>query len=241
MIALYLIQVIFLFTSVSSEAVCRNGKLNEREIEQGVLVPVNVARENLVKGKQPNGYTTNSYLPKGKYMMKMGWDCGLEEKAIAALNSLTEKKTNWCPGEHELPPAASDNTVFFVKARDDDYFDISEPVNSFMRPMFVNPMSREAIEADAVTYQGQRVIENYVNLARADATKIGCAWVRCSGRPRGVYSAYCLTNKAPLKKGDIIYQRGTGGCEMHDNECPVSSVCNATTSLCELSASHWHN
>ncbi|VDM75439.1 unnamed protein product [Strongylus vulgaris] len=79
-----------------------------------VLMPVNVARADLVQGKQPNGYTSNPYLPKGKYMMQMDWDCALEEKAIAVLTSRKGEKTIQCLGKAELPPASRNNTVLFV-------------------------------------------------------------------------------------------------------------------------------
>ncbi|VDM79490.1 unnamed protein product [Strongylus vulgaris] len=143
------------------------------------------------------------------HLIPADWDCALEEKAIAVLPSRKGEKTIQCLGKAELPPASRNNTVLFVnvgpetfvigqgeRTRDYEDFDISEPINRWIRPMFVNSMSREAIGAEAVTYQGEKVIEEYVNLVRADTTKIGCAWVRCFGGRDAVYSAYCLTNKA---------------------------------------------
>ncbi|VDM75438.1 unnamed protein product, partial [Strongylus vulgaris] len=116
-----------------------------------------------------------------------------------------------------------------------DYFgDIAMPLLRWLGAIHTNALNQTALENDTVIYQGDEAIESYANLVRWNATKIGCAWIKCPNKciPHGdVYTAYCLTNQQPLKEGDIIYEKGLGGCS-NETDCPEPYKCDAISGLC---------
>ncbi|RCN45901.1 hypothetical protein ANCCAN_08066 [Ancylostoma caninum] len=142
------------------------------------------------------------------------WDCKLEEEALNSLTSDDCKKK---------PQAPSGTTGFF------DYVTEDEDRDSGME-MWLSEIEHTKMgvtSGDAVLYQNDNT-RNYSNLVRHDATSIGCAKkfcatpIRCAkkscAKGKGCakkfcsvngYSIFCLTNKSPLKTGEIIYKTRT--------------------------------
>ncbi|RCN44953.1 hypothetical protein ANCCAN_09057 [Ancylostoma caninum] len=76
-----------------------------------------------------------------------------------------------------------------------------------------------------VMYRGKN--QNYCNLVRYDANRIGCAEKEC-GKTR---LTFCLTNQPPLQENDTVYYAGNGACPK--GICYRSTgVCNPETGLC---------
>ncbi|EYB93985.1 hypothetical protein Y032_0177g619 [Ancylostoma ceylanicum] len=80
----------------------------------------------------------------------------------------------------------------------------------------------------------------YANLVRATNTGIGCTINMCpatDAHSDGLVTSYCLMNGETIKQKEPIYEGTTvneGGCE--EVTCPAMYKCNATTNLCERTA-----
>ncbi|RCN23636.1 hypothetical protein ANCCAN_30677, partial [Ancylostoma caninum] len=62
-------------------------------------------------------------------------------------------------------------------------------------------------------------------LVRPNITQIGCAEITCKEGGLNKYRAYCLVDKPALKRGDVVYEAGNGGCDGGD-ACPAGFKCN---------------
>ncbi|RCN53209.1 hypothetical protein ANCCAN_00766 [Ancylostoma caninum] len=102
-------------------------------------------------------------------------------------------------------------------------------LNIWAKQLDKTPMRESAIGPDSVTYQGDILLWEYVNLARGLITGIGCAQTTCShGGPNSLtkHATLCLINKPPLGVGDVIYEIDHDvGCQS-DAECPYPLVCD---------------
>ncbi|EYC17632.1 hypothetical protein Y032_0030g2184 [Ancylostoma ceylanicum] len=77
-----------------------------------------------------------------------------------------------------------------------------------------------------VRYWGKNT--NWANLVRCDASRIGCVENYCDGNK---YALFCLTDKPPLKSGEVVYYWGKGACPK--GSCrPPNEGCNTETGLC---------
>ncbi|EYB82956.1 hypothetical protein Y032_0346g3142 [Ancylostoma ceylanicum] len=211
----------------SFSAICPNSPFDKEIIEETVIGHFNDMRYRLLKGLQLNGpwqgkdkwtSETQGYgkkLPKGKTMNELVWSCDFEKEAKAALNP---KCTN------DQPKAPNGKTGLFYKMDIDwDVPEITSAAWAWMEEIEKSAVRDNAISNKAVTFK-DAALRQYLNLMRPSITKIGCAEVLCKEKGVNKYRAFCLTDQAPLKDNEVVYEAGKGGCDKGET-CPKGLTC----------------
>ncbi|EPB73709.1 hypothetical protein ANCCEY_07223 [Ancylostoma ceylanicum] len=159
------------------------------------------SRYKLQQGTLPNGPALvdgTKPFPKAKKLNDVKWSCALEKEAIKLLGDK-------CP--ETAPTAPADKTGLFYKYHDKEKFSYVVALLHWLVEIEKGPLSDAATKGDAVTYQGEEKVANFVNFIREDVSEIGCAQLHCDENSIVKDTAYCLLNKPPLKKGDVLYQK----------------------------------
>ncbi|CAJ0601438.1 unnamed protein product [Cylicocyclus nassatus] len=205
----------------SGASYCANGVLSKNDVYQ-VLSLVNTKRAILASGLQMNG--TNYYeedrtteeLPPAKNMYKMAYDCVLEQKAKKALTTLG------CNDDSQAfkdPYITHSNisTALWCELFQVDWYGIA----SFNTTQSL----------DYYDWYDEESTTNYVNLMRADASKVGCANMTCQ-KYREFVMYLCITDQGPIENGDELYEIRTDKSDIDtDDECglPWTSSITSTT------------
>ncbi|EPB78970.1 hypothetical protein ANCCEY_01925 [Ancylostoma ceylanicum] len=168
---------------------CPNGEALEEEVSQ-VEGPVNDLRWSLINGTQRNG-PNGTIMPKPEWLGEVMWNCSLEREAIHLLEYECSRKAL----------VTSDRTVLLISVTGDRQSPFVSAMRVWTNELNKTAMEKSAIGNDSVTYDGNVLLRDYANLARANTTRIGCAQKSCSqigaspGRPT-----------SPLVKGEVIYE-----------------------------------
>ncbi|CAJ0601471.1 unnamed protein product [Cylicocyclus nassatus] len=188
---------------------CKDCKLTRRQVDD-ILDIVNDRRSLLLRHRQPNGH--EGLLPQAKIMPKLSWCCGLEKQALRA-------NIRHCPS---ASPRAPRGNALVYDADYDNNYKISDVLRKILSS--IDSESLSDIHGTSVRYSGEVDLKAYANLMRCDATKIGCAWVKCSGEGGDdKYALYCLLNKGNIRKGDRIYDTRGPACRCR--HCDRSGKC----------------
>ncbi|RCN44513.1 SCP-like protein [Ancylostoma caninum] len=180
---------------------CKDGgKALMEEVISHTVRNIDSARYKLEKGIQWNGPTTNkvTFLPKAKNFTKVLWNCKLEKDAMTLLG-------NKCPETAPKTPAA--HTGLFFKRDGFEGLSYISAIDTWLDQINRFPLIPAAITGKTVTYQGDLKTFNYVNLIRQGITAIGCAQATCTVNGIEKYRAYCLINRPPLTKGQVVYPK----------------------------------
>ncbi|EYC17624.1 hypothetical protein Y032_0030g2178 [Ancylostoma ceylanicum] len=184
------------------------------------VIELNRRRRLMADGWQQNGPRGNVYLPKGENLMEMEWSCGLEEKAIAALN--TSECNTSCPAKR--PNAPNGTTGFFDCQNVSSGYD---PMGgSWLRGIYSTSIKTKpgAPVMASMCEDGNR---DYCNLVRYNVHRIGCAETQSVEKK----CVFCLTDKPPLQDGDTVYNVGGGSCPKGKCHKPTHG-CDPETGLC---------
>uniref|UniRef100_A0A8L8K1G6 SCP domain-containing protein n=1 Tax=Heligmosomoides polygyrus TaxID=6339 RepID=A0A8L8K1G6_HELPZ len=196
------------------------------------LTAINQYRRTAVNGMMQNGATAGTYLPHGKNMYMLEWDCNLEALAGVLLPADCSAPATSLPNN-----GISSAVVTSVPTTIDKVF--TEGVDSW--PVLLqdaaNAFAKPAAPTDPVKYEGPQAgaalppaVLPLGNMIRGSTTKVGCTAKICTQQAVFV----CLYDQ-PLQ-GDTVYEGGDGVCQVStaDKLCTTypPPTCDVNTGLC---------
>ncbi|EYB99916.1 hypothetical protein Y032_0119g841 [Ancylostoma ceylanicum] len=196
----------------------------------------------------------------------MGWSCELEKLAFAGLNETCSKKSPTAPDgltgffdyiekpeetpwpyrkvwglgfwfseiDHTIMDAPDDGAPVFYYEVNRNYSNVL--ITAVLEGKFHDLWkSREWENWGCPIIMKRTVFNRNLKLIRYDASRIGCAGMFCNGT-KDQYNLFCLTDKPPLEKYEIIYYAGKGPCPA--GRCRQGYECHEMTGLCVRRS--WH-